>query len=386
MGWVRIALSTGLLLGAAAGAPAADDVPCGPETPELRLDRGGGSMSRVPVMDQDGLGICYSYAGTQLVDAYRFSHDNPPGDANYHHSTSPIASAVGSALDEGILFTRSDMTGGQACTVAGHVRSGGSCDHQSLRETFGGLTIDQLMARLRVPFDQYRAAQAQYASDLQSAGMTVGYDRISADRFTSRVAALQAELARSRRQRGQEAMCLLRAMGYPGEFTPPLDVIEKLLEQYNPLVYFEGMLTQGCGGNHTLALPSSFPSCTTSGTNLTDGAEYVRRIHERLGMPNPQPVEINYCANVLSDPAYRGRTWRKIVYWPASDCRHHSSLVIGRRWKATSATTGRCQLLVRNSWGTSCNFYPAPVECDSGNIWVDADALAGNISRISYLE
>lgn len=52
----------------------------------------------------------------------------------------------------------------------------------------------------------------------------------------------------------------------------------------------------------------------------------------------------------------------------------HSSTVVGRRFDEES---GRCQYLLRNSWGSDCSVYSAAqdIECDGGNVWVNEDVL-----------
>ena len=65
-------------------------------------------------------------------------------------------------------------------------------------------------------------------------------------------------------------------------------------------------------------------------------------------------------------------------------CDYHASLVIGRRKDPDS---GKCQFLVRNSWGTGCDGYrQAGWDCEHGNIWVDEAALKVNLTEVYYLE
>ncbi len=66
------------------------------------------------------------------------------------------------------------------------------------------------------------------------------------------------------------------------------------------------------------------------------------------------------------------------------DCGNHVSLVVGRRQQG-----GKCQYLVRNTWGTSCSFYKK-WECDkdasgqgTGGFWVDAATLLPNTFSVT---
>ena len=63
---------------------------------DIRLDLPGQSMEHVPPSYQGDLGLCYAYTAAQLVDAWRFSHD----DHDYSHLTSALEVAVGLAQQE----------------------------------------------------------------------------------------------------------------------------------------------------------------------------------------------------------------------------------------------------------------------------------------------
>jgi len=98
------------------------------------------------------------------------------------------------------------------------------------------------------------------------------------------------------------------------------------------------------------------------------------------------PIGIHYCGRVLlEDSSYDG-----LIDPPAGTpakkaapgCDSHVSLLIDRRWNAERK---KCQILVRNSWGRRCNGYGADWNCESGNIWVDADALARNTTSAFLL-
>ena len=121
---------------------------------------------------------------------------------------------------------------------------------------------------------------------------------------------------------------------------------------------------------------------------------FTEKIIEKL-KSNSLPVGISYCSKVLKKgEAYKGLTNKKtgtLSY--ADDCGSHASLVIGSRWNPDRKS---CELLVRNSWGTSCTsyqpHYPSTkkssqfdVKCEGGNIWVDYKALENNTFRLEHL-
>jgi hypothetical protein len=57
----------------------------------------------------------------------------------------------------------------------------------------------------------------------------------------------------------------------------------------------------------------------------------------------------------------------------------HSSTIVGRRMRA-----GKCEYLVRNSWGRSCGYYDRSYPCEKGNIWVPKENLSRSASDFSY--
>lgn len=102
-----------------------------------RMDQSGGSMSRVPVMDQGDLGICYSYSATQMVDAYRFSH----GD-NSEVLTSSIEAAIGASANKIEKYynsfsteevMRGSIDGGDVCEVVNYLKNNGICSQTKMQ-------------------------------------------------------------------------------------------------------------------------------------------------------------------------------------------------------------------------------------------------------------
>lgn len=62
----------------------------------------------------------------------------------------------------------------------------------------------------------------------------------------------------------------------------------------------------------------------------------------------------------------------------------HSSTIVGRKWDESS---GRCQYLLRNSWGEDCAQYSnqAQIDCESGSLWVYEDELSAHTYESSAL-
>lgn len=82
-------------------------------------------------------------------------------------------------------------------------------------------------------------------------------------------------------------------------------------------------------------------------------------------------VAISYLGRYLRDPNYRG----PVV--------GHSSLVVGREF---NEKTGECEYLIRNSWGSSCQYYSKSYRCENGHVWLPGSVLAKGLGYVHYLE
>lgn len=85
-------------------------------------------------------------------------------------------------------------------------------------------------------------------------------------------------------------------------------------------------------------------------------------------------VSIDYISGFLRHKEHR-KAW-------SPDTLHTSSIVARRH----SATTGRCEYLVRNSHGENCERYLDKFSCEKGNVWVDEKSLRKHILLITYLK
>lgn len=75
--------------------------------------------------------------------------------------------------------------------------------------------------------------------------------------------------------------------------------------------------------------------------------------------------------------AYNGRVLQNAH---SSDSKmNHTSSFVGRRMRA-----GKCEYLVRNSWGRSCNYYDRTYPCEQGNVWVPKENLIRSAGDFFY--
>nr|WP_295905428.1 C1 family peptidase [uncultured Bdellovibrio sp.] len=61
----------------------------------------------------------------------------------------------------------------------------------------------------------------------------------------------------------------------------------------------------------------------------------------------------------------------------------HASVLVGRKF---NAKTKKCEYLIRNSFGRSCDGYNKSLKCESGNIWVAENDLFESVADITYFK
>ena len=125
------------------------------------------------------------------------------------------------------------------------------------------------------------------------------------------------------------------------------------------------------------------PRLTIKGKrDLKDPMKLYKLMTKQLNRKKSTGMGISYCAKVLKKPQYVGFIGRRTSI--DSKCGNHASLVVGKR-----ARGGKCQFLVRNTWGNSCRYK---WECERNKkgkeegIWIDAEALINNIYELQYFK
>jgi len=149
-------------------------------------------------------------------------------------------------------------------------------------------------------------------------------------------------------------------------------------------------------------------------SDLKDQNYLLKNINDVFDQPNTLPVGVAYCWTFLLDGADTPNMWEKTVGGCFRKGKSldqdkedggkevdHKSVLIGRR---VNPTNGRCEFLLRNSWGNECTPYPGTTDNpdEFGNYygscqhelstnghadpWVDADTLLNNIISVDVLE
>lgn len=83
-------------------------------------------------------------------------------------------------------------------------------------------------------------------------------------------------------------------------------------------------------------------------------------------------VAVHYYTDVFGTPS------------DMQDLETHASTVVGRQWDEEA---GRCQYILRNSYGANCTQYPehANIDCEGGNLFIYEDQLDGHVYQFSAM-
>ena len=286
---------------------------------DMRLDKNGGPLEKIPIMDQGGTNLCYAYSAAQMIDAYRFSH----GDNNYKHLTSPLGVAITyKSNDE----NSNDLDFGRHTGAINQTIRAGSCSLKSLPIEYRDLPIEEMLYMITTELENF---ENENAKDLY---------------------------------------CDLKYYGIK------IDSIKGLKEIANNKKFYLELFKKTCE-TRRIDIPRAtmkahqLPSISKRESVLTS------LLLNRLNRTNPQPVGIMYCTNIRTNKKTFGISNSNIV--DKEKCGDlHASIVIGKR---INKKNGKCEFLVRDSFGTSCHPYDWP--CENGQFWVEASALTRNIAQ-----
>ncbi len=376
-------------------------------------------MQSVPVQHQK-LGICYSYAATQLADAVRAKRVLEKGKKPNLSVSSPVFTAMMSKKDwdkDGIKLN-SDGTphfpfeGGHMCNAFNNVKKTGACSRDKIEDMFGksNLKNDQYFKKIYKIEERLRAKVAQIRQPdfypYPSVFVPPSQERSSSLDWRPE----QANPFFLNREQIKEAQsCRLSAldelyMDFKTTFGASFKISYKFFkEKFSPEMFEDpsqlGLIFQTICPINERSKINTGSTCQTYKGSLTDKYAFTKKILEQL-KADSLPVGISYCAYTLTNkPPFDGITSRMPLRFKKDSngknlCGNHASLIIGSRWNKKQKS---CELLVRNTWGTGCKSYkkgyPAAsstvkgqdVKCEGGNIWVDYKELEKNIYRVQHL-
>ena len=321
-----------------------------------RLDQGEGVMAKVPIQDQTKLLMCWSYAASQLIDAWRIKNDPP---------VPFITSPVPLGLQYAKAKMKKDLVSSySAIDLLESVSAFKSCSYSVVKDY------------------NNNQSNADFISSLVKTYNESKKDPNNKLHFINQI-----------------NKCLQEA-----GFKNSLD-IEKLavhIQHDTWMPFVDGVLQDLCKDNSKDL--SNIPKPKTirlyEQKNISNGIKSIQNlINSKLNEKNPSPIGISFCHKVLKDRDVSSLS--PIGRVDTDKCGAgargiHTAPIVGRRLVKFKDTDGKeypfCQFLVRDSYGTSCANYPDDPEitpskvCENGQIWVDESALLTNTSEAYYLE
>ncbi len=408
-GLVTFAAGLGFAFGALASPTASFDSKVAPvigrlpasACGEVRLDAEGGAMEHVKVRNQRAIGSCYAHAAAQLYDAWRFRN----ADMEYDHSS------AGFEISQRYKWDRDETSvdGGHVKKIIPKLLQEGTCSQEELDSLFRGVTLDGFASKVMQIFTKYRdefrrrmkeelpspiEVQAEIGAEILKREMQgfARQDNTRVDR--SRIHFdVRSMVARDVLAKGVvelkayiKDVCVISQAHIP---------YSKLQPDANTVRMFEMISLAECPEQRRLYAKNQFRindvSTYTNGKGMIPGVldEKPRfkpevslpAIHRELdkGLSRAMPIAVSYCASVLGE----GKAFK--TKDPNTDqCGRHASLITGRRKNPQS---GKCELLIRNTWGNSCGSYSRDWTCDSakGSVWVDEATLGRAITNVQTI-
>lgn len=281
----------------------------------IDLGENGLSMNGIEVDNQGRNGLCYAYAASHMIDAWRRSH-------NIENLQLERISPIAAGLLHSSIKNAEDHDGGSPCNLINTMREEGICGESRVPGTTeSGMPTTKLLDILEVAYQSANKISNKDGPD-----------------FEQLILDLQKTLA---------------DIGHPAPLMP-VNHLKVVISRIDEVDFIRGVLLQkNC---HPYKFAVDVPQCQAFKGEVGKPTLMLEKWDKLLEKENPQPIGINYNSGVLKNKKGGG----------------HASLVVGRRWK-----NNRCEYLVHNSWGKSCSKYPW--ECEDGRIWIPGETLAAKV-------
>jgi hypothetical protein len=348
-------------------------------------DGSDGSMMHVPVLDQGNVGICYAFTAAEVTQAWMCSH----GDCT--HQPSGVSIAVDAAMSES-GSDRSFMDIAETRPPAVIInelmeKKVGFCKSQIWSKNID----DNYLNAMGSIFESHKRYVQEMEKALGISGhavVTPIYLGSAPDRTTTDAKNI--------------IECLSEA-GIDSGVLPNIALVRKILHETDPLVFSRELLAPGCDQAHfvpnlpkmeSIAIHESCHSLEKDPLEKArclagDEIPAVKQAREDAPktinkvLDSGQPLVVGYCGEVIGRDG-PGKSYQPDPHY--DQCSNHGSLIMGRR----KDKSGKCQYLLRNTWGAGCGLHP-DWECDKdskgeddGNFWIDSDVLLKASTNIDY--
>ncbi len=333
----------------------------------INLSDPGGSMEKevkaMPFLMQVG-GSCSYHSAVQLYDALR-SRDDPNSVKQF---SSPLAVDYEMKVQE----KGPDLSGGNVRKNMLMLRDNGACPRTYFNSSTGRDADETVYNYLFSEFMNMIAESEKQPNDLNQSRSTILLLKLL-NRTSNITQTLSSQLKRwslfkvnpnPDREKLNAAIDAKDFIQFVRELAPPVCAPqERIFAPHYSVIDQEHAL-------HFL------------GWKWRTNSAVVREIEKELdkGIKKALPIAISYCSSVLN----RGRSYAEITDTSSEACGAHASVVLGRR----RSPAGRCQYLIRNTWGRKNCYQNNDWECvpSKGMVWVDAKTLAQSVYRTTRIE
>ncbi|RLA67915.1 MAG: hypothetical protein DRQ88_01225 [Epsilonproteobacteria bacterium] len=365
----------------------------------IKKNRWSLKQSTMPQYSQGPIGICYAYAGIQLIDFYNRYHGNQRdffkinkpflGNAVYLGMKSRINRKTRGRI--GALMKDDTISSGRTSDILEAGRRYGYCKDSVIQSSINRFLNNEkikLSTRefyfLTTHFFEIFNVEAEFLKDTENLSLGAMVNRLVSKikniEYRETIDSIWEDYSYSKYAR-----------------TSPI-LIENINKKSLEKLISKFLLSKDYVG----FLDKVFSKCNKPENRIKfylprpthlrfkkyhSNQDIMNIISNELNKINSTGLGISYCSIVLS----KGTSFKGI---PSGDranpgrCGNHASIIIGQRMRA-----GSCQYLLRNTWGfTGCNTYNSSWECkrdgkgrESG-VWIDANALASSIYGMDYFK
>lgn len=288
----------------------------GEDCSSVDLNAGSNSpFKKIPIYDQDGVGLCYAYAAAQMVDYYRIKN----GDTSYG-LTNPLYTSWATYYKSRSLIKFDSLdNGGYSDTAVDALREVGTCGQEDVEKRLASLKNEANLTDAEFLF--FLETMYKHFNGLFSSGSW--------------------NLALRDLKDGTSLVCKTKAKNLKSE----LD--KSKLFAVAPTLVLENLF-KGCKSKKV-----NVPALD----NFSFGSDDKMKVALNGSLKKGLPAQIGICAEFFNNPNYRGLRGFSPPLLRSSngnakrDCGAHAVVV-----SAQAKIAGECHYQLRNSWGAQ--WYP----------------------------
>lgn len=312
--------------------------------PPIAVLRDGKVVKNI-MRDQDSIGWCYAYTAADMIS----------------QRTGKLASAIDlancyneSSWSDFWETNESEMEGGYITEAANCVKKKGYCLEKNLP------SCDFRFADNAGPFvKQLQGIESLYNSYYEKTtvpGRLYGRNKKTGQALTTAEQEFEATICTNTQQNVQAL--------FPGLTVDSL--VDIMGKSFSANDYMDRLVADSC--NPRTTWPSNL-SFSAYGMGIFDSKETMMSKMDKA-LTAGDLVGISYKADFLYD--LHDRT-----------AGNHASSVVARKF---NSETNTCEYLIRNSWGTSCNYADKRIKCEEGNLWVSEEYISRSMYGVSHAQ